>query len=71
MHLIALREIIRDVDVAGAIRPVILQHHISLEDTVAHTAHAKVAVKREDRPQLVGRSNAKDKPACGGCLIFR
>jgi hypothetical protein len=35
MHLIALREIIRDAEVAGAIRPVILRHHISLEDTVA------------------------------------
>ena len=71
MHLITLREIIRDADVAGAIRPVILRHHISLEDTVALTARAKVAVKREDRPQLVGRSNAKDEAACADCLIFR
>jgi len=71
MHLIALRDIIRDADVAGAIRPVILRYHISLEDTVARTARAKVAVKREDRPQLVGRSNAKDEVACADCLIFR
>ena len=35
MHLIALREIIRDVEVACAIRPIILRHHISLDDTVA------------------------------------
>jgi hypothetical protein len=35
MHLIALREIIRDADVAGAIRPVIIRHHMSLEDTAS------------------------------------
>ena len=35
MHLIVLREIIRDAEVASAIAPVIRQHLLSVEDTAA------------------------------------
>ncbi len=33
MHHIQLREIIRDADVAYAIHPIVVKHHLSVEDT--------------------------------------
>ncbi|CEF49183.1 unnamed protein product [uncultured bacterium] len=43
MHLIALREIIRDAEVAYAIGPIIRKHHLTLDDTSAALTACGVA----------------------------
>ncbi len=46
MHLIALREIIRDAEVAYAIGPIIRKHHLTLDDTAAALTACGVARAR-------------------------